>query len=161
MHFTSATINPITSRWLFASNWSNNLRPYLAVFTALFNNEANSYIFKSLALFSHLINCVLIWAILSNLAPARRLGGTILYAWNPLALIELAGNGHNDGLLIFFLLLTTLLIIQQKGRWYDFWAMVFLGCAMSMNVIALLFAPMIICFCVLRKTKQAANESRS
>ncbi len=124
---------------------------------ALFNNEANSYIFKSLALLSHLINCVLIWALLGNLAPTRRLGGTILYAWNPLALIELAGNGHNEGFLICFLLLTTLLIIQQKGWWYDFWAMVFLGFAFSINFITLLLAPIVICFSVQRKTKQGSK----
>ncbi len=150
---------PVTSRWLFLPVIGATIFGITLLFLpALFNNEANSYIFKSLALLSHLINCMLIWAILSNFAPARRLGGTILYAWNPLALIELAGNGHNEGFLLFFLLLTTLLIIQQKGRWYDFWAMVFLGCAISIHFIALLFAPLIICFCVLRKTKQSASE---
>jgi len=148
----------ITTRWIFLPLiGATTFGITLLFLPALFNNDANSYIFKGLALLVHLINCVLIWAILSNLSPWRRLGGTILYAWNPLALIELAGNGHNDGLLIFFLLLTTLLIIQQKGSWYDFWAMVFLGCAMSMNSVALLFAPMIICFCVLHKTKQSSS----
>jgi len=70
--------------------------------------------FKGLALLSHLVNCVLIWVILGKLAPARRLLGTFLYAWNPLALIELAGNGHNDGMLICLLLLATWLSVQQK-----------------------------------------------
>jgi len=149
----------ITSRWLLLPViGATTFGLTLLFLPAFFNDEANSYIFKSLALFSHLINCVLIWAILTNVAPARRVGGTILYAWNPLALIELAGHGHNEGFLIFFLLLTILLVIQQKGRWYDFWAMVFLGCAMSINFITTLFAPMIICFCVLRKTKHGANE---
>ena len=149
----------VTSRWLFLPIIGATTFGFtLLFFPALFNNEANSYILKSLALFFHLINSVLIWAILSNLAPARRLGGSLLYAWNPLGLIVLAGNGHNDGLLIFFLLLTTLLIIQQKGRWYDFWAIVFLGCAMSMNVVASLFAPMIICFSVLRKRKLSSSR---
>jgi len=152
----------ITSRWLLLPViGATTFGLTLMILPAFFNDEANSYIFKSLALLSHLINCVLIWAILTNVAPARRVGGTILYAWNPLALIELAGNGHNEGFLICFLLLTILLVIQQKGRWYDFWAMIFLGCAMSMNFITLLFAPMIICFCVLRKTKHSTNLQRS
>ncbi len=149
----------ITSRWLLLPViGATTFGLTLLFLPALFNYEANSYVFKSLALLSHLINCVLIWAILTNVAHARRVGGTILYAWNPLALIELAGNGHNEGFLICFLLLTILLIIQQKGRWYDFWAMVFIGCTMSMNFIAALFAPLIICYCVLRKTKHSAIE---
>jgi hypothetical protein len=149
---------PITSRWLFLPMVGATIFGITLLFLpALFNNEANSYIFKSLALLSHLINCVLIWAFLGKLAPARRLGGTILYAWNPLALIELAGNGHNEGFLICFLLLTTLLIVQQKGWWYDFLAMVFLGFAISINFIALLLAPMLIWFSVRREPQQGSK----
>ena len=105
-------------------------------------------LFKILALLSHLINCVLIWIILGKLAPSRRLVGTLLYAWNPLALIELAGNGHNDGLLICLLLLATLLYVQQKGGWYDIGAMALLGLAISFNLIGLLFVPLFIWFSV-------------
>jgi hypothetical protein len=149
---------PITSRWLFLPMVGATIFGITLLFLpALFTNEANSYIFKSLALLSHLINCVLIWAFLGKLAPARRLGGTILYAWNPLALIELAGNGHNEGFLICFLLLTTLLIVQQKGRWYDFLAMVFLGFAISINFIALLLAPLFIWFSVRRESQQGSK----
>jgi hypothetical protein len=152
----------ITSRWLFLPVIGATIFGITLLFLpALFNNEANSYIFKSLALLSHLINCVLIWALLGNLAPTRRLGGTILYAWNPLVLIELAGNGHNEGFLICFLLLTTLLIIQQKGWWYDFWAMVFLGFAISINFITLLLAPIVICLSVQGKTKQGSKGQQS
>ena len=149
---------PITSRWLLLPMVGATIFGITLLFLpALFNNEANSYIFKSLALLSHLINCVLIWAFLGKLAPARRLGGTMLYAWNPLALLELAGNGHNEGFLICFLLLTTLLIVQQKGWWYDFLAMVFLGFAISINFIALLLAPMLIWFSVRREPQQGSK----
>jgi hypothetical protein len=149
---------PITSRWLFLPMVGATIFGITLLFLpALFNNEANSYIFKSLALLSHLINCVLIWAFLGKLAPARRLGGTILYAWNPLALLELAGNGHNEGFLICFLLLTTLLIVQPKGWWYDFLAMVFLGFAISINFIALLLAPLYIWFSARRESQQGSK----
>jgi hypothetical protein len=105
-------------------------------------------LFKGLALLSHLINCVLIWAILGKLAPSRRLLGTLLYAWNPLALIELAGNGQNDGVLICLLLLTTWLYVQQKGGWYDVGEVVLPGLAISVNFTGLLFAPLFIWFSV-------------
>lgn len=146
---------PITARWLLLPIiGATTFGITLLVLPMLYNNEAHNSIFKSLALLSHLMNCVLIWAILSKVAPRRRLEGTILYAWNPLALIELAGYGNNDGLFIFFLLVTTLLIIQLKGHWYDFWGMVFLGCAIGMNAIALFFAPMMIYFSMLRKMQK-------
>jgi len=158
--FLTTNNMPLTSRWLLAPIIGATIFGMTLLFVpTLFNNDANSYLYKGLALFSHLANCLLIWVILSNLAPTRRLGGTLLYAWNPLAIIELAGYGYNDGLLIFLLLVTTLLIIQSKGHLYDFCGMVFLGCAMSMNGIALLFAPMMIYFSVLGATKQAANET--
>ncbi|HEX6108364.1 MAG TPA: hypothetical protein VFZ02_03040 [Ktedonobacteraceae bacterium] len=149
---------PITSRWLFLPMVGATIFGITLLFLpALFTNEANSYIFKSLALLSHLINCVLIWAFLGKFAPVRRLGGTILYAWNPLALIELAGNGHNEGFLICFLLLTTLLIVQQKGWWYDFLAMVFLGFAISINFIALLLFPLYIWSSARREPQQGSK----
>jgi hypothetical protein len=48
----------------------------------------------------------------------RRLGrsplGAVVYAWNPLAVIEFASSGHNDSLMIFFLVLTLFLISEGK-----------------------------------------------
>jgi len=105
-------------------------------------------LFKGLALLSHLVNCLLIWAILGKIAPARRLPGTLLYAWNPLALVELAGNGHNDGLLICLLLLATWLLVQQRGGWYDAGAFAFTGLAISLNFVGLVFAPLFTWFSV-------------
>ncbi len=144
----------ITSRWLFLPLFGATMFGITLFFLpALFSTEGYSYIFKGLALLSHLTNCVLIWAILSKLAPARRLGGTLLYAWNPLALIELAGNGHNEGVLICLLLLTIWLYILQKGGWYDFLEIVLLGLAISVNFIALLFAPLCIWYSVRSKQR--------
>jgi hypothetical protein len=122
------------------------------------NPVATLLLFKGLALLPHLVNCVLIWIILGKLAPARRLLGTFLYAWNPLALIELAGNGHNDGMLICLLLLATWLSVQQKGGWYDAGTAALLGLASSVNLIGLLFAPMFIWFSV-RSERDVAHTT--
>lgn len=103
-------------------------------------------LFKGVALFSHLLNCVLIWAILSKVAPARRLAGTLVYAWNPLALIELAGSGHNEGILLTLLLLATWLHVQGKGRFYELGVLGLFGLAISTNTITLLLAPLYIWF---------------
>lgn len=144
----------MTSRWLFLPLIGATIFGITLFFLpALFSNEGNSYIFKGLALFFHLINCMLIWAILAKIAPARRLGGTLLYAWNPLALIELAENGHVEGVLICLLLLATWFYVQQKGGWYDFGAVVLLGLAISVNFIGLLFAPLCIWYSVRSKQR--------
>ncbi len=101
---------------------------------------ATLLLFKGVAMFSHLINCILVWAILGKIAPGRRLLGTLLYAWNPLSVIELAGNGHNEGILLSILLLATFLYVHGRGRWHEIGVMVALGLAMSMNLIVLLIA---------------------
>jgi len=139
--------------WISQPNVRNVYGPLWMFITSLLVGIGNGPIatlllFKGLALLSHLVNCVLIWVILSKLAPARRLLGTFLYAWNPLVLIEMAGNGHNDGILICLLLLATWLSVQQKGAWYDGGTAVLLGLACSINLIGLLFVPLFIWFSV-------------
>jgi hypothetical protein len=41
----------------------------------------------------------LIWLALSRVDPAMRLLGTVAYLWNPLVIVEIAGEGHNDAIL--------------------------------------------------------------
>jgi hypothetical protein len=139
--------------WISQPNMRNIYGPLWMIIASLLVGMGNGPIaallcFKGLALLSHLANCVLIWIILSKLAPARRLLGTFLYAWNPLALIELAGSGHHDGMLITLLLLATWLSVQQKGARYDAGTAVLLGLACSINLIGLLFVPLFIWFSV-------------
>src|SRR5262249_6636217 len=54
------------------------------------------------------------WLILGRVSPQHQLLGTILYIWNPVVLVEFAGEGHNDPLAIFFLLLSIYLCIRRK-----------------------------------------------
>jgi hypothetical protein len=105
-------------------------------------------LFKALALLSHLLNCVLVWLILGKIAPGRKLLGTLLYAWNPLAIIELAGNGHNEGLLLSLFLLATLVYVSNADKWREVVVMALLGFAVSINLVALLVAPMFAWFMV-------------
>ena len=106
-------------------------------------------LFKGMAILSHIANCLLLWAILGKIAPARRLLGTLLYAWNPLILLELAGSGHSDGLLItIFLLATWIYVRDNKERWHELAMLVTLGLAVSMNYIALLITPLFVWFLV-------------
>jgi hypothetical protein len=64
----------------------------------------NVIVHKGLALASYFACVVIIAAILQRVAPKRALAGTLLFAWNPLILLEGVANGHND------LLMTALIL---------------------------------------------------
>ena len=119
------------------------------------------WLFRGLALFAHLINCLLIWTILGKIAPARRLAGTLLYAWNPLVLIEAAVNGNAAGVVICLLLLAILIHLQSATQeappmsahdlnraWPDICSLVLVGLAASLNLLVLVFAPLFAWFIV-------------
>jgi hypothetical protein len=145
-------------QWVISGRNSTNIYgPLWLYFASLLVALGNSPIttlllFKGVAILSHLANCLLLWAILGKIAPARRLLGTLIYAWNPLILLELAGSGHSDGLLItIFLLATWIYVRDNKGRWHQLAMLVTLGFAVSMNFIALLITPLFIWFLVRTK----------
>jgi hypothetical protein len=72
--------------------------------------------FRLFGLAIHLINIVLVAAILRKLGRSPRMvaTGMLLYAWNPLILLETSLNGYNDSLVLTFLLLGMLLGIQTE-----------------------------------------------
>jgi hypothetical protein len=47
---------------------------------------------------------LLIWKILIRVRPGDRLLGTIAFLWNPVIIVELGGEGHNDGIVIALVL---------------------------------------------------------
>jgi alpha-1,6-mannosyltransferase len=64
----------------------------------------NVVIHKTLALVSYFACTAIIAAILQRVAPKRALTGTLLFAWNPLILLEGVANGHNDLLMMALIL---------------------------------------------------------
>jgi hypothetical protein len=119
-------------------------------------------LFKGFALLTHLINCVLVWGIVGEIAPSRRVLGTLLYAWNPLIVIELAGGGHNEGFLLVLLLLATWLYIRSvrsDRRWLFLIVLLVFGLAISTNLLALLLAPLYLWF-DMRKESSIARAVR-
>src|SRR5581483_4200816 len=61
--------------------------------------------YRLIADLCHWANLGLIWWVLRRLRPGREPLGLALYAWNPLVVLEFAGNGHNDGVMLLFVLL--------------------------------------------------------
>jgi tetratricopeptide (TPR) repeat protein len=70
--------------------------------------------FRVLAGLAGLAGTPLIWSVASRIDPERRLAATILWAWNPLLLIESAGAGHNDVVMALFVVAS--LACWFKGR---------------------------------------------
>lgn len=133
-----------------------------ATLASISNNPLISlFLFKGLAVCVHLLNSLLVWTILGHIAPTRRVIGTLVYAWSPLALIELVASGHSEGLLITLLLTATLcfvlLLERQKQASQGnnlfarpiFWRLsmlIVLGLATGINMVTLLIAPLYVWF---------------
>ncbi|MEK7206886.1 MAG: hypothetical protein AAB134_03275, partial [Pseudomonadota bacterium] len=61
----------------------------------------------------------------------------LLYAWNPLAVVEIAGSGHNDILAVFLMLASLYLLLSERVRTASFAAI----SAVAAKYFALLFLP--------------------
>jgi alpha-1,6-mannosyltransferase len=72
-------------------------------------------IFKTIVVAASLGSCWLIWIILGRVSPQHQLVGTLAYLWNPVIIVELAGEGHNDAVMVFFVLLALALTLQRRS----------------------------------------------
>jgi hypothetical protein len=74
--------------------------------------------YKLLVWTAALVNLGLVWLLCGRAAWLRgpRLACFALYAWNPVVLLELAGNAHNDALMLLLLLLSVLPLTARRLR---------------------------------------------
>lgn len=83
-------------------------------------------------------SALLIWRILGDVRPEHQFVGTVAYLWNPLIVVEVAAEGHNDSLMVFFVLLALFLTI--RGRASTGFGAMFLG--VLTKYVPLLFVPL-------------------
>jgi hypothetical protein len=69
---------------------------------------------KALVVAASLGTAFLIWCFLGRTNPRFQMLGTLTYLWNPLVVVEFAGEGHNDSVLIAFVL--TILVACAAKR---------------------------------------------
>jgi hypothetical protein len=119
----------------------------------------NMVIHKGVALVSYLACVLLVAAILRRVAPRRALAGTLLFAWNPLILLEGVANGHND-LLMMALILGALWALSKterfagaprapnRIRWLSYGALgvVLLWLAVLIKFIPILLLPLVLLY---------------
>jgi hypothetical protein len=85
-----------------------------------------------------LLTILLLMRLLRSLSlPAGRV---ILYAWHPLAIFELAGSGHLDGMMIPFTLWGLLILTRRR----DAWAGASLGAAAGIKLYPALMIPAVV-----------------
>lgn len=66
-----------------------------------------------------IVNLALVWWLLGRVMaahPRARLTAFVLFAWNPLMLFDVAGNAHNDALMVTLLLLGFVPLVWRKGE---------------------------------------------
>ncbi len=75
---------------------------------------ANVIAFKLLVGLFFCASLALIAGVLRRVAPTQALAGVLALAWNPLALYETFGNGHNDIVMLFWILAAVWLILRRR-----------------------------------------------
>jgi hypothetical protein len=68
----------------------------------------------------------------------------IIYAWSPLTIFELAGNGHNDGIASFFMILSIYWTITTKNKSKNVFAAIFLALAILTKTFPVFALPFLI-----------------
>ncbi len=92
------------------AGWTTAYGPLAELLFALTARLDGMAAFKLLSLLFDLGSLLLLLALLRALKqPAERV---LLYAWCPLVVVEFAGSGHNDSIVVFALLLANLAIIR-------------------------------------------------
>ncbi len=67
--------------------------------------DAGMHVIKAIGAGAAFGSAALVWRILGLVRPEARLAGTAAFLWNPVVVVELAGEGHIDGLMVFLALL--------------------------------------------------------
>jgi ABC-type multidrug transport system fused ATPase/permease subunit len=141
-------------------NWKNTaivygpLHTYFSMLLNLAAGEgitANIIVFKGAMALFHLANILIIWFILGLIAPRRRRLGTMLYAWNPIALTIGVGGGHNDVMMMTLVLLAVYLLLKEK-KWAGF---VCLCLSVLIKYISVILVIALVIYLVSRKSGRA------
>jgi 4-amino-4-deoxy-L-arabinose transferase-like glycosyltransferase len=148
---------PAGDPWLsLAAEWINAPSPYGPVWQVLSlgayyagggNFLLQVYALKILAILAYLGCAILIYRILRHTRSDWALAGTLAFAWNPLVLIEVAQNAHNDIVMIFFMLAAVWALVAQvgnlrDGRWlYPLLVCLFLALSILTKFITIVIVP--------------------
>lgn len=78
---------------------------------------AQLFVLKGVVVAASLGSAGLIWMILGRVAPQDQRLGTLAWLWNPVVVMELAVDGHNDALVVLIVMLGLASALQGRGEW--------------------------------------------
>jgi hypothetical protein len=117
----------------------------------------NLLLFKTLDVLCYAGCVALLNLVISKVQPRYRVAGTLLFAWNPLVLIEFGSSGHNDIVMLFFAMLAAWLVVN--GRF--FLGLLALTASLLVKVVTIFLVPLFVAF-VWRELsrRNAADQNR-
>jgi alpha-1,6-mannosyltransferase len=104
------------------------------------NLEAARVLIKAPALAAAWGSAVIIFLLARRVAASLRWPGLLAWLWSPIVIVEFAGDGHNDAVMIFFVLVA----LSCCVRGWAYRATLALGLAVLIKHLPLIFAPLIL-----------------
>jgi alpha-1,6-mannosyltransferase len=101
------------------------------------NIAAALILLKAVVVAASLGTAYMIWSFLGHVRPAAQLTGTLAYLWNPLIVVEFAGEGHNDSVMVFFVVAALAACVARR----PVLSMVSQLLAVLSKYVPILFAP--------------------
>ncbi|MDY7040569.1 MAG: hypothetical protein SVX38_06885 [Chloroflexota bacterium] len=108
---------------------------------------------KAVVVVFYLGTALVLDRLLATADPSHRTAGVLFFAWNPLVLLELAGNGHNDAVMLFFIVLGFYLLVRERALL----SILALVAAALCKVIALLVIPPVLIALLLQRPSWRAR----
>ncbi|HKP53345.1 MAG TPA: hypothetical protein VJ183_11935 [Chloroflexia bacterium] len=112
---------------------------------------ANLVLFKGLSVLCYAGSAFLLYLVLGKVLPRYRVAGTLLFAWNPLVLMEFGGSGHNDIVMVFFAILAAWLVLN--GRFAL--GLLALTASMLIKIVTIFILPLFVVYVWRQLTGQA------
>lgn len=107
---------------------------------------ATYYAFKIMSVVFYVLAAVVIFKAVRLLRPGHEWAATLLWSWNPLVLMYVAGNGANDAIMMGLALLAIYLALRERWRL----AFPVLALATLVKFVVALLIPVFILYALLR-----------
>ncbi|HTE84868.1 MAG TPA: glycosyltransferase family 39 protein, partial [Dehalococcoidia bacterium] len=143
MHYWADTRTAYGPLWFLAT-----APAYLVAGNSL---TPNMVAYKALPFAFELVSLGLIALIAQRIDPRRTVAAVVCFGWNPLVLWEIAGNGHNDIVMMCFVLAALLLLLTK--RWP--FAFPLLACSVMVKYVSIVLLPVFAVWVVLRHGRRA------
>jgi hypothetical protein len=114
----------------------------------------NIVAYKALPFAFELATLVFIALTVHRIEPRRVTAAVVCFGWNPLVLWEIAGNGHNDIVMMFFAIAAIFVLLT--ARWPFAFALLF--CSILVKYVTVILLPIFMLWVLLRYGRQAIPQ---